>query len=319
MKSYLIFISTFFIQTAKAQQIEKFYDYKWNPCEAINARFYSIIDKKDSLWERKDYFIHERSLQMAGIYTDTSCKIPQGHFEYFYPNKNLQSTGDYQNGKKEGVWLSFYTDASIKDSTTYLHDKKIGTSYQWHQNGFLGDSAVWNTDGSGVEVAWFDNGNPSFAGMYAAENKMMGKWQFFHRNGKVSSIELFNDGVLKDKQYFDENGNPEDSTNNDKPAQFPGGINAWMKYLIKNIYFPSQYKFENADKAVVVVNAIVDEDGNVTNVELNTSLYPAFDNIALNVIKKSPKWIPSISHNRKVKYVFTQAVFFSQQTNITGY
>jgi len=113
---------------------------------------------------------------------------------------------------------------------------------------------------------------------------------------------------------FDEAGNGiSDTANKDHEAQFPGSMKAWQKFLQKNIYFPTQYKFENADKAVVVVEAVIDEDGNMTDVEINTPLYPAFDEIALKAIKHSPKWQPAVQHNRRVKYRILQAVYFTQE------
>ena len=306
----LIFLSVLF--NGHAQHYERYYDYRWQPCDAIAARFYTELDKKDSLWERKDYFIHERSLQMKGSYTDTSCKIAQGTFVYYYSNRSLQSQGNYKDGKKDGLWLDYYPNGMMQDSIFYVMGNKTGSAYAWHANGYQQDSAVWNSDGSGVEISWFDNGSVASAGRYSAGYKQNGKWQYFHKNGKLSALELYRDGVLLDKQYFDENGNGMDTTNKDRAAIFPGGAKAWQNYLSRHLYFPAQYKFENADKAVVVVSAVIDEDGNVTDVEINTPLYPAFDEIALKVIKNSPKWQPAIQHNRRVKYRFLQAVYFTQ-------
>ena len=59
---------------------------------------------------------------------------------------------------------------------------------------------------SGVEVSWFDNGQPSSAGKFS-EFKQHGQWQYFHKNGQISSIEIYDHDSLKNKQYFDENGN----------------------------------------------------------------------------------------------------------------
>lgn len=314
MKSLLLLFYCCIPLLICAQHYERYYDFRWNPCSSAEARFYSELNKKDDVWERKDYFIHERSLQMIGSYTDTSCKIPVGHFEYYYPNKNLESIGVYKNGKKNDVWLTYYPNQIMKDSNTYLDGNAIGINMSWHSNGYLMDSSVFNVDGSGIEISWFDNGNPSAAGRYSPGYKQNGKWQYFHKNGKLSAIELYDKGTLIDKQYFDEDGNPVlDTTNMDKPAEFPGGKKAWQKFLLKNVYFPSQYKFENADKAVVVIEGTIDEEGNMTAVEVNTPLYPPFDKIAVDAVKKSPKWIPAIQHNRHVKYLFQQAVYFSQQ------
>jgi hypothetical protein len=172
---------------------------------------------------------------------------------------------------------------------------------------------VWNADGSGVGIRWFDNGSVSSAGLYASDRKANGKWQFFHKNGKPAAIEIYNDGALVNKQYFDENGNNiPDTANKDHIAEFPGGNNAWLKYLQKHLYFPDQYQIKNSDHAVVVVTFTVDEDGNVIEAEASTPFYPAFDRIAENVVRKSPKWLPAINHNRRVKDRFTQAVIFQQ-------
>lgn len=314
MKPFIFLTLITFSIAANAQHYERYYDFNWKPSEPVTARFFTTLDKKDSLWLRKDYFIHERSLQMQGSYTDTSCNIGEGEFVYYYANRSLQSEGSYKDGKKDGLWLDYYPNGMMEDSITYRMGNKTGTSYAWHANGYLQDSAVWNSDGSGVEVSWFDNGNPASAGRYSAGCRQNGKWQYFHKNGKLSALETYQDGLLTDKQYFDEDGNGiADTTNRDHPAQFPGGNKAWQKYLSNHAYFPDQYKFDNADKAVVVVTGVIDEDGNMTDVELNTPLYPAFDAIALKAVRLSPKWQPAVQHNRRVKYRFVQAIYFTQE------
>jgi len=64
--------------------------------------------------------------------------------------------------------------------------------------------------------------------------------------------------------------------------------------------------------AIVVVEAIIDEEGNVTNVTVSTPFHPAFDKIAVEVLRKSRQWEPSISHNRKVRYRIKQPIYFAQ-------
>lgn len=297
-----------------AQHYEQYYDYMWHRTEPGYARYYTLIEKKDSLWQRKDYFLHERKLQMIGSYTDTSCKVSQGDFKYYHANGYLESMGSYKNGKKDGLWLGYHENGVIADSTVYINGIAKGTSLQWYSNGYMSDSAVWNMDSSGVAVGWFNNGNVSYAGRYAAGYKRNGRWQYFHNNAILSAIEVYNNGYLIDKKYFDEDGKPvNDTTNKDSPATFAGGSKAWQKYLLKNVYFPGQYKLENADYAVVVVAFTVNEKGEVADAEVVVPLHPDFDKIALEAIKKSPKWSPAISHNRNVPYRMKQQVTFSQE------
>jgi len=249
---------------------------------------------------------------MDGTYLDSSCKVPNGFFYYFYANKNLKSTGKYLNGKKEGCWLSYHYNGVMSDSGFYEDDHITGTSMGWYPNGFLADSNVVNAD---IRTAfnWFDNGHLSSAGRYDHLGRMIGKWQFFYPSSKLASLESYDEtGHLIDKTYFDENGNSTDTTNKTKSAEFPGGLKAWQKYLDSKMYFPSQFKIANSDKAVVVINFTIREDGSVEDVLVETPFYEPFNVIALNVIKRSPKWNPAFSHNRNVKFHCQQAIVFNQ-------
>ena len=314
MRHVFLMVACFLSISAVAQQIEKFFDYNWKECEVSAARFYSEIKKTDSGWHRDDYFVHDNVLQMDGTYEDEACNIPNGLFFYFYSNKKVQYTGKYVHGKKEGVWLSFHPNGAMADSSYFVHDEITGVHLSWYDNGFPSDSVNFNPDGSGIGFTWFDDGTPSSAGRYAAGKKMTGKWQFFYKSGKISSLETYNNGALINKEYYDEAANKmTDTSKGNSNAEFPGAENGWLKYLQKHLYFPPQYQITNADKAVDVITFTVNEDGSISNVFVYTPFYPEFDNIAVNVITRSPKWKPAINHNRPVKSQFKQAVTFSQE------
>jgi len=314
MRYIILLLLVTIFSKVNSQTVEKFFDYRWKSCEANEARFYCTITKTDSGYNRRDYFIVEKSLQMIGKYTDLHCKVPNGHFKYFHSNGFLESEGVYINGKKNGIWLSFHNNGMISDSTMYDHGNISGTSLSWHPNGYISDSTIYNEDGSGIQVTWFENGAPSTAGLYSAGRKQSGKWKYFHSNGAISSIEIYDNGTLTDKTYYDETGKMEtDTSSKDRDAIFPGGNSAWLDYLFKNAYFPDQYKIANADKAVVVVSFAVNENGKVVDVFVSTPFYPEFDTIAKNAVLRSPKWKPAIKHNRKVKFWMRQPVTFSQE------
>jgi hypothetical protein len=250
---------------------------------------------------------------MSGMYEDADCQIKNGYFLFYHANGVLESIGKYVHGKKEGTWLRYYNDGSMSDSTFYVKNIPTGTSLSWYSNGYPSDSTVIDEAGNGVKVTWFDNGKPSSAGRFAV-GRNHAKWTYFHKNGKQSSIETYVYGRLTGKQYFDEDGNPLiDTTSRDRHVSFPGGTKGWDKYTFKNIYFPSQYKLINGDKAVVVVTFDIDEDGNIANVFVITPFYPEFDKIVTDAIKKSPKWLPAIEHNRRMTKQVRQTIFFTQK------
>ncbi len=298
---------------SQSQTIEKYYDYNWKEVAPNYARFYSLTVHTDSGWTRRDYYIHENSLQAFGLCEDSACKVPSGSFYSYHPNRKLKSMGVYRHGKKQGVWISLYSDGSMQDSLTYEEGHLSSTCLKWHRNGRIADSAVSNADGSGVSVSWFDNGNPSSAGRFAAGNKQHDKWKYFRRQGGISSQEIYDQGKLVERQYFNEQGVASaDTACTDAAARFPGGPKAWGKYLNKHLSFPNDFKITNGDRAVVIVSAVVDEEGKIRNAEVSTPFYPAFDEIALKALLNSPAWIPAMEHNRHVKHDIRQPVIFGQ-------
>ena len=151
--TYLIFLFFLFITKSGAQNIERYYDFRWKECEPNAARFYSKIAKTDSGYLRKDYYIRERKLQMNGMYLDSLCKIRNGHFTLYHANGVLESCGKLIQNKREGLWLSYYNNGFMKDSTVYSNGEMVGKSLSWYSNGYPSDSISLNEDRSGVQVS----------------------------------------------------------------------------------------------------------------------------------------------------------------------
>ncbi len=305
--------ATFTFNSSYSQKTtERYYDYKWRPCMLEDARFYSIIKNTDTGWYRTDIFINLKKIQMAGLYEDKENTISNGTFYWFYSNGTLKSVGRYVHNKKDGVWLNYFQDKSLKDSSNYKDGNLMG-SLGWYSNGFMRDSLNVDSYGNGVYVSWFDNGNPSSAGKYVDYNKQNGMWQYFHKNGKLSSAEVYERNILKDKKYYTENGGAmTDTTSRDSDAYFAGGDKAWSKFLSKNLHFPSNYEIQNNHEITNVVSGTITDEGNIIEIEVTVPVSYVFDKVALDALKNSPKWIPAVSHNRKVYDTFSQAVNFSQ-------
>lgn len=82
-------------------------------------------------------------------------------------------------------------------------------------------------------------------------------------------------------------------------AKYPGGAAAWQRFLNKNLRVPEDV-IENDIQGSVVVQFVVDEEGNVSNVE-TVSGPEALGAEAVRVIKKSGKWTPAVQGGRCVK------------------
>ena len=311
MKSILLLITILFSINTIAQKSETYYDYMWKPCKPEQARFYSQVKKTDSGWLRDDYFLGTKTLQMSGLFEDSANKIANGFFHYYYANGIPENFGKNVHNKKEGLWLRYYHNGLMEDSTVYVNGNPSGTSLGWYSSGYPSDSVVYNSDGSAVEINWCTNGSPSSAGRLM-NGKLNGTWTFFHNNGKLAARETYSLGQLQSREYFTASGEKEDTASKDKTASFPGGAAGWKKFILKHIFFPSQYKIVNGDQVTVVVTATIDEDGNVLDPFVEVPFDKAFDNIAITIFKKSPKWLPAIFHNRAVVQRVRQPITFAQ-------
>ena len=91
-------------------------------------------------------------------------------------------------------------------------------------------------------------------------------------------------------------------------SEYPGGITAWQRFLNRNLHYP-QEAVDNEIQGTVVVQFIVDKEGNVSDVEA-VSGPPELKAEAVRVIKKSGKWTPAIQNGRKVKSYKKQPIGF---------
>lgn len=93
-------------------------------------------------------------------------------------------------------------------------------------------------------------------------------------------------------------------------SSYPGGAGAWMRYLNKTFRYPQQAQ-DDGIQGTVLVQFIVDKEGNVSNVEAISG--PATNGLreeAVRVIMKSGKWDPAIQNGRKVSSYKKQPITF---------
>lgn len=81
-------------------------------------------------------------------------------------------------------------------------------------------------------------------------------------------------------------------------SAYPGGMEAWKRFLSKNYRVPEEAVSNNIS-GTVIVQFIVDKEGNVSDVQA-ISGPEELKGEAIRVIKKSGKWTPAIQNGRKV-------------------
>ncbi len=93
-------------------------------------------------------------------------------------------------------------------------------------------------------------------------------------------------------------------------AQFPGGEAKWNKYVYNEIMKNIDDLTEDGQAGTCEVQFIVDKEGVVSNVEALTMKGSKLAEVAVNAIKRGPKWIPAIQNGRQVKAWRRQKVTF---------
>lgn len=90
-------------------------------------------------------------------------------------------------------------------------------------------------------------------------------------------------------------------------ATFPGGAEAWQKYIRKAITAQLD-EFSETDYGTCVVEFIVDKKGNVSDVKATTMRGTKLAEIAINTIRKGPNWTPAMQNGIYVNAVRIQPV-----------
>ena len=89
--------------------------------------------------------------------------------------------------------------------------------------------------------------------------------------------------------------------------EFPGGVQALMRWLSFNIRYPESAQ-RNGVEGKVRVRFIVEPDGSVTEAEVLEGVDRDLDREALRVVRKMPRWIPGKIKGNPVRVHFVLPV-----------
>ena len=96
----------------------------------------------------------------------------------------------------------------------------------------------------------------------------------------------------------------------DQLPEFPGGIQAMMKFLSTNIKYPVEAQ-KKGISGRVIVQFVIMEDGTLDQAKVIRGVDPLLDEEALRVVKSMPKWKPGMDRGEAVKVRFTAPIMFN--------
>jgi protein TonB len=88
-----------------------------------------------------------------------------------------------------------------------------------------------------------------------------------------------------------------------------GGINAWSKFLNKNLRFPPAAQ-EEGISGRVILSFIIEKDGTLTNITVDRPAGHGFDEEALRVLKLAKAWKPGMQNGQPVRVKYSIPINF---------
>ena len=94
----------------------------------------------------------------------------------------------------------------------------------------------------------------------------------------------------------------------DQP-KFPGGDDAFMKFLMENLTYPEEARNERI-QGTVFVTFVVERDGSISGVRVLRGVTPSLDEEAMRVVKAMPNWKPGYQRGQPVRVQFNLPLRF---------
>ncbi len=94
--------------------------------------------------------------------------------------------------------------------------------------------------------------------------------------------------------------------------KFPGGENALMDYVAKNVVYPKEAQ-EKGISGRVFVGFIVEKDGSVSEVKVLRGIGGGCDEESIRVVKAMPKWKPGKQDGKPVRVSYQMPINFKLQ------
>lgn len=149
----------------------------------------------------------------------------------------------------------------------------------------------------------------------------MPKWSPGRQNGKpvytrytfpVTFKLTEEDVAAAQKKSSDENDDTEVVEVVEQNPSFPGGEQALMEWLGKNMKYPATAQ-ENSIQGRVMVQFVITKDGSIVEPEIYRSVHPLIDAEAMRVVLSMPKWNPGLIKGKPARVRYTLPLTFRLQ------
>ena len=130
----------------------------------------------------------------------------------YYSDNFLKAKGHVRDGKKEGLWISYYPNGEKSRETNYEKGIENGSWIMWHENGNLYiEQTKVNGKTTGIWKEYYENGQirevgEYFEDHYTPKDFWNEEGEQLLKNGNGKKIEKFGADLIDVFEHYFENG-----------------------------------------------------------------------------------------------------------------
>ena len=206
----------------------------------------------------------------------------------FYKNGKLSLETYFKNNVKNGVSRYYYEDGKLHNLDHYENGVLTDTSYTYRNNGIIKEKKTYANGTLKKTFSFNTAGTLTFEYTFNADGDTIST-----NNPAGESLAI----ILEEPKLFEE-----------LPI-YTGGISALYAFLGITIKYPRDAR-DNNIQGKVMVKFVVDDSGEIRNIQTTNPIYPVIDFEAMRVINSMPAWVPGKQNGENVDVLFNLPVLF---------
>ena len=284
---------------AYAQKAEvKYYDEHKLLCDKAAARYVATFTHTSDAWAVTE-MTTDSTVVMEGYLTapgNNKEQLRNGHFA-FYSDSGLKThEGYYIGGVKDGPWLYFYDRSNaVEREIDYIKGTMVHCRRYAIEDGKLLQEQYYTSSllDSSIAYTYYAEGSVkrTVLTISGVDSPIV---QCYGLSGADTPCVAFADTMLG-------------LTAGEKMPVAPYDITA---YMAEHVHYPES-SIKTHIQGKVIVRFVVNEDGSITDVQVEDGLSPELDAEAVKVVSAMPKWTPGMRDGKTVKAFFTLPVTFA--------
>jgi|SRR5690348_3403868 len=243
-----------------------------------NATIKATGIMKNGLYEVTGYTIKRKSTLACFLhYTDSTMKIREGAWQQWVDG-NLSEQGMYHNNHRNGLWVDYTKEGYSSDSTIFKDDHAT-----------IKESFFYN----------YNTGNLMAATLDDVDNN-----KFYYTTYAADGAATVSDSVSMDYSSI--------SFTPDHETQYYGGPTAWMQRITHammpkiNAMMAKINDFNKNNFGTALIRFVIDTTGTISHVISLTMEGTEYANLCMEIISRSPAWIPAEKDGHKVASIRIQ-------------